>query len=263
MPDSQVMPRRDPGAAAAAPALAYPAPRIGSAPGWPLVVYFHHVRSDIDHYTVVSADEFAFALDLLGERFGRFDPRAVETAVHSGPPSRPECLVTFDDGYRDVYEEALPVLEERGWRALFFVSSEQVGTVERHPVRGRLDHMTWDELRELRERGHEIASHGASHRDMSALASDEARRDIQLARATLADLLPGAPDWLAFPYGNPPRDPLTWESRVCFGSVKAAPLPWSERTRAIRRTYLPAGEVETWPEHVTGWWCQCSGLASL
>ena len=40
-----------------------PDPEAGSAPGWPLVLYFHHVHPVIDHYTNVRPDQFARGLD--------------------------------------------------------------------------------------------------------------------------------------------------------------------------------------------------------
>jgi len=43
-------------------------------------------------------------------------------------PQRPIAVVTFDDGYRDNYENAAPVLDETGLRATFFVIAGLVDT---------------------------------------------------------------------------------------------------------------------------------------
>ncbi|WP_026341597.1 polysaccharide deacetylase family protein [Actinomadura atramentaria] len=240
----------------------HPPPEVGSAPGWPVVLYFHHVDPDIRHYTCVSPAAFDAALAGLGERFRPLDPRAVPAVVEAGGSAEPTCLLTFDDGYADVLEHALPIMERRGWRAVHFVSTDLVGTVEDHPVRGRLRHLTWDELAELTRRGHVVASHGCSHTPFDRLPPAEVRREAARAGAVLAARLPGAPDWLAYPYGIPPG-PGVELPELCFGSVKAPALAWDAAPREIRRTYLPADGRERWETCMDEWRRPWSPGASL
>lgn len=245
-------------------ATATVAPEVGSEPGWPLVLYFHHVRADIDHYTVLSPAELSLALDLVGVSFRPLDPHRLGE-VGADPPAEPRCLLTFDDGYLDVWEEAVPILEAKGWRAILFVSTGLVGTVERHPVRGPLEHMSWSQLRELDAHGHLVASHGHSHRDMGGLGPAAARAEVTVARDRLAAAIGTGPVPLAYPYGNRPEDlePLAEVlPPLCFGSVKASPAAWSRCPRLIRRTYLPSGEPDRWPELVAGWRRQWETTAS-
>jgi len=63
-------------------------------------------------YTFVSLDE-------LGDEMGR-----------ERTSSRPLAAVTFDDGYRDVYEEAFPVLQKKGIPSAVFVVTDLIGTKE-------------------------------------------------------------------------------------------------------------------------------------
>ncbi|MUN40935.1 polysaccharide deacetylase family protein [Actinomadura sp. NEAU-AAG5] len=231
----------------------FPPPQVGSAPGWPVVLYFHHVDPDIRHYTSVTPAAFDAALARLGERFAALAPEAVDGVLGGGGHPGPSCLVTFDDGYADVFEHALPIMERRGWRAVHFVSVDLVGTVEEHPVRGPLRHMTWDDLAELQRRGHVVASHASTHRPFSGLGAQEVRREVDRARSVLAERLPGARDWLAYPFGEPPRDPVAGLPPLCFGSVKAPALAWDAAPREIRRTYLPADEQGQWESCMTEW----------
>jgi peptidoglycan/xylan/chitin deacetylase (PgdA/CDA1 family) len=240
-------------AGSASVAAQWPGPWTGSAAGWPLALYFHHVSPTLRHYTAVSPDHFARAVAMLAERFAPLDPRAIPDVIRAGGVDRPTCLITFDDGYADACEHALPVLEQHDWPALFFVSSELVGQVEDHPVRGPLLHADWDELRELRRRGHEVASHGASHGDLSALTPAQAGADIATARAALRERLGDPPDWLAYPYGLAPAAPAAPLPELCFGSIKAPPRPWSQAPRNIRRTYLPADDLDGWEACIDAW----------
>lgn len=237
------------------------APEIGSAPRWPLVLYFHHVRADIEHYTVLRPEDFAFGLELLRRWFRPFDPACLEAPRRTWP-DEPSCLLTFDDGYSDVWDHAVPAMQEGDWRAVMFVSTQQVGTIEQHPDRGPLEHMTWTQLRALRARGHVVASHGVTHRDMSLLEAEELHAEIAASRAELTRQLGTVPDLLAYPFGN---EPATLDDRLpplCFGSAKAPPAPWSEQPRLIRRTYLPAGDMERWPAIVEHWRGQWASAAS-
>jgi peptidoglycan/xylan/chitin deacetylase (PgdA/CDA1 family) len=240
-------------------------PEVGSHPGWPLVLYFHHVRSDIDHYTVLSPEEFSLALDLLGRWFQPLDPRRLGEPADAWA-HEPSCLLSFDDGYLDVWEHAVPALEERGWRAVMFVSTGQVGSVEEHPDRGALEHMTWSQLRELDGRGHLIANHGHSHRDMSLLEPGSARAEVAAGQADLAREVGPGPAPLAYPYGNQPdrlEDLADVLPPLCFGSVKAPAAPWTESPRLIRRTFLPTRASDRWPAIVEGWRSQWESPASL
>jgi peptidoglycan/xylan/chitin deacetylase (PgdA/CDA1 family) len=70
-------------------------------------------------------------------------------------PEKP-VIISFDDGYRDNYENAFPLLQERGMVATFFVVTDFVDEQ-------RSAYMTWDMLREMHAAGMSIESHGRNH----------------------------------------------------------------------------------------------------
>jgi peptidoglycan/xylan/chitin deacetylase (PgdA/CDA1 family) len=74
-------------------------------------------------------------------------------------PERP-IILTFDDGYRDNYENAFPILKEHGFVGTFFILTDVTD-------RSELNYMTWDMLREMHEAGMDIEVHGREHLDMS------------------------------------------------------------------------------------------------
>jgi peptidoglycan/xylan/chitin deacetylase (PgdA/CDA1 family) len=228
-------------------------PEVGSTPGWPVVLYFHHVNPELRHYTSVTPAAFDRALGQLGEHFQPLEPRAVPAILAAGGHPAPSCLLTFDDGYADVFEHALPIMERRGWRAVVFVSVDLVGRVEHHPVRGPLRHMTWARLEELTRRGHIVASHGCTHVPFSHLDAATTQAEIDGARRALRGRMPGAPDWLAYPYGEPSRSGSVQLPPLCFGSIKAPPRPWDVAPHQLRRTYLPADEPQRWERCMTQW----------
>ncbi|MCS7251123.1 MAG: polysaccharide deacetylase family protein [Thermoflexus sp.] len=80
------------------------------------------------------------------------------TQGHPLPP-RP-IVLTFDDGYRDAYEEAFPRLRRYGFRGTFFV------------LTGRADegdprYLSWEQIRQMSEAGMDIQLHGREHVPLS------------------------------------------------------------------------------------------------
>jgi peptidoglycan/xylan/chitin deacetylase (PgdA/CDA1 family)/folate-dependent phosphoribosylglycinamide formyltransferase PurN len=121
---------------------------------------------------------------------------------------RPAAVLTFDDGYRSVYELAEPVISATGATATCFVCTDLVGTDRRFPhddgntVRDHFDVMGWDELSELRSRGWEIESHTASHARLSACTGATLRRELEEPRQVL-NLRLQSGGVLAYPFGQP------------------------------------------------------------
>lgn len=70
-------------------------------------------------------------------------------------PARP-IILTFDDGYRDNYENAFPILKEMGFTGTFFVLTDTTDRQESN-------YMTWDMLREMVAAGMSVELHGREH----------------------------------------------------------------------------------------------------
>jgi len=100
-----------------------------------LVFGYHRVCRDFElerarciESTLVSRDTFAAHVAWLAERFELATvARAVEVLAGRGGRGRDLAVVTFDDGYREVLENALPVLREHGAPATLFLSSGIAG----------------------------------------------------------------------------------------------------------------------------------------
>ena len=116
-------------------------------------------------------------------------------------------LFTFDDGYRDNAEIAAPTLEEFGYRAIFFVSTAFIsgdrGIVARFRNYAGLPNMTWDQLGQLSERGHEIGLHGHVHPNYARLSFEEAREDIERSLECIRSQIGVMPTRFAYPFGQP------------------------------------------------------------
>jgi peptidoglycan/xylan/chitin deacetylase (PgdA/CDA1 family) len=104
-------------------------------------------------------------------------------------------MITFDDGYRDVFFKASPALTRLGMRATAYVVSGRISS-------GDPSFLTWPLLHALERRGIEIGSHTVAHRDMTSLSDRELLADLTSSRRTLERELRHPVPWLAYPFGS-------------------------------------------------------------
>jgi peptidoglycan/xylan/chitin deacetylase (PgdA/CDA1 family) len=114
--------------------------------------------------------------------------------VHGAPlPSRP-VVITFDDGYRDVLEQAAPVLRRLGLPAVAYVITERASW-------GTSPFLTWPMLRRLERLGVEIGSHTVTHAALTERSDAAALAELRGSRRSLERHLGHPVQWLAYPYG--------------------------------------------------------------
>lgn len=78
-------------------------------------------------------------------------------------PAKPIAL-TFDDGYRDFYTNAWPILQKHGFKATNYVVTDFIG---------QENYLTWPMLQELDATGRiEIGAHSRSHSDLRAISGE-------------------------------------------------------------------------------------------
>jgi peptidoglycan/xylan/chitin deacetylase (PgdA/CDA1 family) len=121
--------------------------------------------------------------------------RQLFVALLRGKPlGRRPIMITFDDGYRDAFYRAAPVLSRFGMRATAYVVTGRI-------VDGDRQFLSWGLIRGLERRGVEIGSHTVFHRDLTQLSDREALRELVRSRRALERGLCHPVPWLAYPFG--------------------------------------------------------------
>ena len=101
----------------------------------PLVLGYHRVVEDYDAASrtdmpsmLISTAMFERHLDLIGRHFRFASLDEVGERIRNGVPfEEPVAAVTFDDGYQDVFDHALPILKRKGIPAAAFVVTDLIG----------------------------------------------------------------------------------------------------------------------------------------
>jgi peptidoglycan/xylan/chitin deacetylase (PgdA/CDA1 family) len=116
---------------------------------------------------------------------------AADLLARARPPAR-TFVITIDDGHRDGYTYAFPILQRYRLMATYFI-------VTRRLSRG--DNLGRTDVRKLAASGMEIADHTANHADLPMLSRIAAEAQIEIAARTIAALIGHRPTTFAYPFG--------------------------------------------------------------
>jgi len=181
---------------------------------------------------------------------------AFAQGADAGLPERP-IVVTFDDGYADFAEEALPALREHGIRATLYVTTGFLSNGQhRRAVREPPGVMLpWSELNALIAEGVEIGAHTHTHPQLDTLRPRDASVEISRSKALLEDALDHEIASFAYPHGysSPRVRSLVREAGYASAcSVKNAFSSWSDDRFAVARLMVrrttPLERVAQWIE---------------
>lgn len=135
----------------------------------------------------------------------------LERLQHGQQPSEPTVFLTFDDGYLDNAEVAMPLLKEYGFQPIIFVLPhhledggpfvwpEVAEDQAAHPEVMRS--MTWPQVERLAEEGASFGSHTLTHPHLPALEQEQLTEELRESRALIAARL-GSCDSVAYPFGE-------------------------------------------------------------
>lgn len=176
------------------------------------VLMYHQVdakgtKADI-RYCVAAARFAAHMQTLAASGYRAVNINAFVNWLCGGPPlAAGDFVLTFDDGYRGVFEHALPTLESFGWPATVFLVTDLMGgfdswNTQEQQGKQAYPLLTPEEVREMQSRGHSFHSHTRTHVSLPPL-SDGALNDQLVGSRMAAERLLGRPvDLLAYPYGH-------------------------------------------------------------
>jgi len=178
------------------------------------VVLYHRVTDELRDSLTTGIEQFERQMALLRRHC---HPVSIEDIIAGRlprHPARPLVCVTFDDGYKDNFATAAPLLLRHQISAAFFVSTGFIGTARQFPhdegkVASQLAKMTWDDLRQMKSDGFTIGSHTVSHINCAKEPTEIVQRELRDSMEQLRTELDLRDVILAYPFGG--REHMTPE----------------------------------------------------
>ena len=109
-------------------------------------------------------------------------------------PGKP-VVITLDDGYRDAYTNAFPLLREYGFTATCFLVTGYIDE-------DRPEYLTWDQVIEMDEAGMEMVAHGHTHPDLRDRGLDYLIWQVLGAREAIEARTHKPVRFFAYPFGK-------------------------------------------------------------
>ncbi len=186
------------GATAAVPPTPVPAP-IDSAKVH--ILMYHHLDDDGEklgadyHQLSVSPQDFREQMAWLkGNGYHTITFAQLEAAFRGEVTLPPNpVIITFDDGWDDIYHEAYPILREHGQVATFFIATNWIDNLE-----GTVE---WPQIREMSEGGMEFGSHSSTHPYLTQSEPHLLTWELKASKAALEEVTGKSITALAYPFG--------------------------------------------------------------
>ena len=178
------------------------------------VLTYHRIDDDPADVNAVSPANFERQMAYLKRHYRVITVAELLTILERGHNTERAVVVTFDDGYRDNYCHALPILKKHDITACFFIATGFIGTKRAFPHdikrlgRG-VPAMDWHQVGQLRANKMEIGSHTVNHVRLSECEMTTLSRELSESRSLLENASGGDVEFFAFPFGKPADCPDT------------------------------------------------------
>ncbi|OGU82928.1 MAG: hypothetical protein A2279_14720 [Stygiobacter sp. RIFOXYA12_FULL_38_9] len=217
------------------------------------VLMYHKIidegKSSQSHWTSVGREEFRKHLMLL-DRWG-FTPITFRDYLlfikgQISLPKRP-VILTFDDGYEEVYKIAFPMLKDMGWNAVVFVigdSKIKIDLWNNKLLTGNPSLLNSDQIKEMHEAGFEIGSHSMTHLYLPNEPYSNAWYEIAWSKDELELLIGSSIQSFSYPYGavNNYLKKMVKIAGYNIGcGVYTGPPKFGQDILDIRRITIPGG----------------------
>ncbi|MBL4632039.1 MAG: polysaccharide deacetylase family protein [Paraglaciecola sp.] len=168
-----------------------------------VILLYHHVSITTPSMTSVSADTFRQHMQYLAQHHQVLPlKQVIETLQNKQPLPDKTVVITFDDGYDNIYDNAHPILKEFSFPYTIFITPALIGKVDHQ--------LDWQQVKLMATEGASFANHGSQHRHLLSKEIDETQiqrlsrtmQEIEAAEKMLQEKLGYSLKYFAYPYGE-------------------------------------------------------------
>lgn len=113
-------------------------------------------------------------------------------------------VITFDDGYRNFYTEAFPILQKYGYKATVFLPTAFIDN-PKNKLKGK-EHLNWNEVTELSKKGINFGSHTVTHPQLKLLKKEDIEFEIRQSKEVIEDNTEKPVESFSYPFAFPEED---------------------------------------------------------
>ncbi len=171
------------------------------------VLMYHYIRIN-----PVASDRLGYGLSVTPADFAAQMEWIVKNGFHAVFPSElfaamtqnaplptKPIVLTFDDGYRDFYDQAWPVLKQFGLKS----ANGVVANFADKGDRGDTQYMNWNMIKELDQSGMvEIASHTLSHSDLTRMSTGQRWSELSKSKEVIEQQIGHSCATVIYPSGK-------------------------------------------------------------
>lgn len=168
----------------------------------PRILIYHQVGVELGREMEVSTEAFTRQLDWMQQHGEVVD---LETALDRSGESGAERLfvLTFDDGFEDVYRNAFPLLQERELPFTLYLTTNPIETGE--PLASGYPEakpLTWTQVNEMHDTGlATVGAHTHSHPDLRGLSIAEISKELDTSNRLIEVSTGVVPQHFTYPWG--------------------------------------------------------------
>ena len=170
--------------------------------------------------------------------------------LNSGADLSKTVVLTFDDGYRDFYTEAMDVLKQCGFTATIFLATDRIRQASAR-VEGA-DYLTWSEVRELHGEGIRFGSHTVTHADLRSLDPEDLEFELGQSKEIIEQNLGVAVDSFSYPFSFPEEDKnlvrFVEDLLENFGFDYGVSTVLGRVSRKCNKLFLPRLPINNWDD---------------
>ena len=144
---------------------------------------------------------------LRDKNFNVISLEDIVTALDKKIPLPPRSIaITFDDGFKNFYEIAYPILKKCGFTVTVFLVPRHCGKNNKWQGQPKgipiLELLDWEQVREMADNGMDFGAHTMNHTDLLNLSLEQAREEIVNSKLIIEKYLDKSVQFFAYPFGR-------------------------------------------------------------
>jgi peptidoglycan/xylan/chitin deacetylase (PgdA/CDA1 family) len=227
-----------------------------SRPCVPVLVY-HSISENLfgklDPYHQINTSASVFAAQMRWLRqagYRTIDLSEMMQAFETGQELTRKVVLTFDDGYKDFYTDAFPILKQCGFSATVFLASDRIRNTAAC-IEGA-DYLTWGEVRELYAEGISFGSHSVTHADLHSLGPQQIEYELGYSKEKIEHEIGAPVDSFSYPFALPEEDRdftrYLADTLENLGYTRGVSSAIGRVKRGNTRFFLPRLPVNSWDD---------------